>query len=104
MLQMRSHFGTVMANEGRRKIDFFCFILANMASRRPSMQWGLSPAEERFIIIRFLVVLADTLKQFSIYNIYKDDRFGLDLVQDENGGPNNGVKLCKILPKHALIL
>ena len=40
-----------MANEGGRKIDFFCFILANMASRRPSMDWGLSPFIVRFIII-----------------------------------------------------
>ena len=68
------------------------------------MEWGLSPVEERFIIIQFIVVLADTLKQFSVCNIYKDGRFGLDLVQDENGGPNNGVKLHKMLPKHALIL
>ena len=47
------------------------------------------------------MVLANTLRQFGIYNIYKDDKFGLDLVQD--GGPNNGVKLHKILPKHSLI-
>ena len=69
-----------------------------MASRRPSMEWGLSPVEESFIIIRFVVVLADTLRQFGMYNVYKDDAFGLDLVQD--GGPNNGVKLHKILAKH----
>ena len=61
MLQMRSRFGTVRADEGGRKIDFFCFILANMASRRPSTEWGLSPVEERFITIRLVVVLADTL-------------------------------------------
>ena len=102
MLQMRSHFGTVMADDGGRKIDFFCFMLVNMASRRPSTEWGLSPVEIRFIIIQFIVVLANTLRQFGLYNVYKDDAIGLDLVQD--GGPNNGVKLHKILAKHSLIL
>ena len=73
-----------------------------MVSTRPSTEWGLSPIEQRFIIIRFVVVLADCLKQFSMYNVYKDGGYGLDLVQDVS--PNNGVKMHKLLPKHALIL
>ena len=58
--------------------------------------------EERFIIIQFVAVLANCLQQFGVYNVYKDDRYGLDLTQD--GGPNHGVFLQKILPKHSLIL
>ena len=66
------------------------------------MEWGLSPVEQRFIIIRFVFILADCLKQFSVYNVYKDGGYGLDLVQGV--GLNNGVKMHKLLPKHALIL
>ena len=45
---------------------------------------------------------ANCLQQFGVYNVNKDDRFGMDLVQD--GGPRSGVFLHKILPKHSLIL
>ena len=51
MLQTRSRLGTVMANNGGSKIDLFCPFLVNMVSRRPSTEWGLSPVQERFIII-----------------------------------------------------
>ena len=73
-----------------------------MVSTRPSTEWGLSPVEQRFIIIRIFIILADCLEQFSIYNVYKDGEYGLDLVQDVS--PNNDVKMHKLLPKHALIL
>ena len=72
-----------------------------MVYRRPSTEWGLSPVEQRFIIIRFVIILADCLKQFSMF-VYKDGGYGLDLVQ--NVSANNGVKMHKLLPKHALIL
>ena len=98
MLQMRSHFGTVMANDGGRKIDFFCFILVNMASRRPSTEWGLSPIEERWFIIRWVTVLGDEMPQFKLYNVYKDDsQTGLDVVDDWNV---TDPRQYKILEKH----
>ena len=37
-----------------------------------------------------------------MYNVYKDGGYGLDLVQDVS--PNNGIKIHKLMPKHALIL
>ena len=101
---MRSHFGTVMADEEGVKFSFFLSFRACRDVRRPSSEWGLSPVEERFIIIQFVVVLANTLKQFGVYNVYNDDRFGLDFVQEGCPGSNNGVLLHKILPKHSLIL
>ena len=101
--QTRSHFGTVMANDEEvKKFNFFLSFRACRDIRRPSSEWGPSPVEEQFIKIQFVVVLANTLKQFGMYNVYKDEKFGLDLVQDE--GPNNGVFLHNILPKHSLIL
>ena len=39
-----------------------------------------------------------------VHNVYKDDRYGLDLIQDEGPGSNNGVFLHKMLPKHSLIV
>ena len=51
-----------------------------------------------------MVVLANCLQQFGVCNVYKDDRFGLDLMEDGGPGSNNGVFLHKILPKHSLIL
>ena len=92
-----------MADNEEVKFSFFLSFRACRDIRRPSSEWGLSPVEERFIIVQFIVVLADTLKQFCMYNVYKDDRFGLDLVQDGGPGSNNGVLLHKILPKHSLI-
>ena len=72
-----------------------------MSIQRPSTEWGLSPVEQRWILVRFVVVLSDCLKQFQVYNVYKDDGFGLDLIQElENGG----VLMHKFLQKHAFIL
>ena len=93
-----------MANDQQVKFSSFLSFRACRDIRRPSSEWGLSPVEKRFIIIRFIVVLANTLRQFGTYNVYKDDRFGLGLVQDGGPGSNNGVLLHKILPKHSLIL
>ena len=53
-------------------------------------------------LIHFVEVLSDCLQQFSMYNVFKDDSQGLDLVQD--GGPNIGVLLHKFLPRCAFIL
>ena len=47
--------------------------------KRPSTEWGLSPVEQHWIIVRFVEVLSDCLQQFGIYNVYKDDSNGLDL-------------------------
>ena len=70
---MRSHFGTVMADNRCKKIEFFCFLLVNMASRRPSTEWGLSLIKERWFIICWVAVLSDEMPQFKLYNVYKDD-------------------------------
>ena len=54
-----------------------------MASRRPLMEWGLSPIEERWFIIHWVTVLSDEMPQFKLYNVYKDDsQTGLDVVDD----------------------
>ena len=48
-----------------------------------------------------VAVLANSLVQFGVYNIFKDDGHGLDVLQElENGG----VVLHKVLAKHAFIL
>ena len=72
-----------------------------MLTQRPSTEWGLSPVEQRWILVRFVVVLSDCLKQFQVYNVYKDDGFGLNLIQElENGG----ALMHKFLRRHAYIL
>ena len=48
------------------------------------------------------MVLCDCLQQFGMYNVFKDDSHGIDLVQDI--GPNNGILFHKFLAKHAFIL
>ena len=65
------------------------------------MEWGLSPVEQRWILVRFVVVLSDCLKQFQVYNVYKDDGFVLDLIQELEKG---GALMHKFLPRHAYIL
>ena len=60
-----------------------------------------SPVEQRWIIIHMVAVLANTLVQFGVHNVFKDDGHGLDVLQElENGG----VLLHKVLAKHAFIL
>ena len=65
------------------------------------MEWGLSPVEQRWIMVRFVVVLSYCLQQFGLYNVFKDDGCGLDLIQD---GENGGVLMQTFLPRHAFIL
>ena len=59
-----------------------------MATKRPSTVWQLSPVEQRWILVRFVVVLSDCLQQFGVYNVFKDDGYGLDLIQDGQNGFN----------------
>ena len=68
MLPIRSHFGTVMANDEEVKFFIFLYFRVSRDVKRPSFKWGLSPVEERFIIIQFVVVLANCLQQFGVYN------------------------------------
>ena len=77
-------------------------MLANMASRHPLTEWGLSPIEERWFIIHWVAVLSDEMLQFKLYNVYKDDsQTGLDVVDDWN---EIDPRQYKIFEKHCLIL
>ena len=82
------------------KLNFFCFILANMASRCPSTEWQESPVEHSWIIIRMVAFLSDMLPQFLRYDVYKADCFyyGLELWNDKSS------KIYKMLEKHSFIL
>ena len=55
-------------------IDFFCFIFSKNGIRRPSMEWGLSPVNERFLVIRMVAILSNQLAQFGCYYMYKADK------------------------------
>ena len=83
------------------KLNLFCFILVKMASRRPSMEWRLSPIEERWLIIHWVAVLSDEMPLFKLCNMYKDDSLGLDVVGDWN---ETDPRQYKISEKHSLIL
>ena len=99
--QQDSHFGTVMVLDKEEKNHFFLSFRASRNVKRPSYEWMESPVEQRWIIICFIAVLASSLVQFGMYNVFKDDGHGLDVLEElENGG----VKLHKVLPKHAFIL
>ena len=74
-----------------------------MLTKRPSTESGCSPVEQRWILIRFVVVLSDCLQQFGVYNVFKDDGHGLDLIQDRST-QDGGVLMHKFLPRHAFIL
>ena len=90
---------TMMSKEVN--IYFLFLFSANMSTQSPSTKWRLSPVEQRWILVRFVVVLSDCLKQFQVYNVYKDDGFGLDLIQElENGD----ALVHKFLWRHAYIL
>ena len=90
-----------MADTKEVNIQFFLLFSAKMLTKRPSTEWGLSPVEQRWILVRFVVVLSNCLQQFQVYNVYKDDAHGLDLIQElENGG----ILMHKFLQRHAFIL
>ena len=77
------------------------YFLVKMVTKRPSIEWGLSPIEQRWILVRSVVVLSDCLQQFQVYNVYKYDEHGLHLIQElENGG----ILLHKFLQRRAFIL
>ena len=59
------------------------------------------PVEQRWIIIHMVAALANTLVQFGVYNVFKDDGCGLDVLQELE---NVGVLLHKVLAKHVFIL
>ena len=99
---MRSRFwdSWLMMMSKEVSIYFLFLFSANMSTQRPSMEWGLSPVEQRWFLVRF-VVLSNCLKQFQVHNVYKDDGFGLDLIQElENGG----ALMHKFLWRHAYII
>ena len=75
---------------------FFVFFLAKMASNRPSSEWGLSPVNERWFVIRMVAILSNQLRQFDCYNVYKDDSHcGVELF---NSVHNKILKCCPNMP------
>ena len=96
---MRSHFRTVMADYGGKYSDFPFYFSVKMSSKRPSSKWGLSPVNERWLVIRMVAFLMNELKQFGCYNVYKfDSTVDLEFFNSDNN------KIKKMLAKHAFIL
>ena len=90
-----------MASNKEVKIILFLSFRASHNVKRPSYEWMESLMRQRWIIILFISVLASSLVQFGIYNVFKDDGHGQDVLQELENGCE---KLHKVLPKHAFIL
>ena len=83
-------------------IQIFLLFFSENGYKKTINGVGLIPVEQRWILVRFVAVLSNCLQQFGIYNVFKDDGYGLDLIQDI--GQNGGVLMHKFLLRHAFIL
>ena len=70
-----------------------------MATKCPPTEWQESPIKHRWLVIRMIAFLSDTLVQFLRYDIYKTDcYYGLELWDDI------GCKLYKMLQRNTFVL